>query len=120
MSSFVPAPPSFNDQSHIDPSSTNTSIFNTDSLTPFEIGLLMNPPYILNVDLDILLNPTYYQRENCLNSFVLFRKNFSSGLRSQFPNKSYTIHEISEIANDQWNMQPDANQSGKEEWEILE
>ena len=51
MSTLVPIKPattSFNDQSHTNPSSK-------DLLTLFESSLLINPPYILTVSLDILL-----------------------------------------------------------------
>ncbi|CAG8591292.1 2825_t:CDS:2 [Paraglomus brasilianum] len=113
MSALVPIKPAttlFNDQSHTDPSSTNTpatSIFNyTDSLSLFEIGLLIYPPYVLTVCLDVLLDPTY--KGPCSqNPWILFRRDFESRLRSQFPDKLFTIHEVSKIAGNQWKVQPD-------------
>jgi len=106
MSTLVPIKPattSFNDQSHTNPSSK-------DLLTLFESSLLINPPYILTVSLDILLDPTYNQRKSLprsQNSFILFRRDFEGRLRAESPNKSYTIHEISRIAGKEWKTQPD-------------
>ena len=107
MSTLVPIKPattSFNDQSHTNSSSTK------DLLTLFEFSLLINPPYILTVSLDILLDPTYNQRKSLprsQNSFILFRRDFEGRLRAESPNKSYTIHEISKIAGKEWKTQPD-------------
>ncbi|CAG8584088.1 7442_t:CDS:1 [Paraglomus occultum] len=106
MSSLVSDTPSFNNQALIDPTAINTPI----TLTPFEISLLIWSPYLLTVDLGVLIDPTYHQRKNhprSQNSFILFRRDFEGRLRAQFPNRSYTIYEVSKIAGNYWNMQPD-------------
>ncbi|CAG8571885.1 7980_t:CDS:1, partial [Paraglomus occultum] len=108
MSTLVSGTPSFNDQSHAYP--TLASINTPVSLTSFEIILLLWPPYLLTVDLSVLLDPTYNQRKNhprSQNSFILFRRDFEGQLRARFPDKSYTIHEVSKLAGNQWKMQPD-------------
>ncbi|CAG8473489.1 2226_t:CDS:1, partial [Paraglomus brasilianum] len=107
MSTPVPIKPAttlFIDQSHTSSSNTPATL-----LTLFEISLLIYPPYILTLCLDVLLDPTYNQRKSLprsQNSWILFRKDFEGRLRAQFPDKSFTIHEVSKIAGNQWKVQP--------------
>jgi hypothetical protein len=83
-----------------------------DNLTPYELNLLLTPPYTLTISIDALLRPK--ERKSHVkkgwpprpqNAWVIFRKDFESWLRSQSPNTFFTVHEISKIAGTCWRRQ---------------
>ena len=82
-------------------------------LTPCEINLLLNPPYILTRSLEDLLDPNQRQRNNSTtpprpkNSFIIFRKNFEGFLRESHPGQSYNIQTVSRLAGEEWSNLPD-------------
>ncbi|CAG8596680.1 3510_t:CDS:1 [Paraglomus occultum] len=82
-------------------------------LTSHEYDILLNPPYTLSVSLDSLIKPKRGRNRNhCSkpprpsNSWILFRTNFTSRLRSQYPENSYSIVDISRMAGKDWESQP--------------
>ncbi|CAG8530588.1 5309_t:CDS:1 [Paraglomus brasilianum] len=84
-----------------------------DILTSDERNLLLNPPYVLDVPLDSLIEPmrrrnqTRYSRPpRPANSWVLFCKNFNRRLRSQYPEQSYMLAAVTRMAMNDWNNQP--------------
>ncbi|CAG8530526.1 5306_t:CDS:1 [Paraglomus brasilianum] len=81
-----------------------------DTLTPYEHNLLFNPPYILNITLDCLIDPRRRQSNGQdskpprpSNSWILFRTNFASGLQSQDSN---CVQHVSKMASKDWKNQP--------------
>ena len=84
----------------------------TNALTSHEYNILLNPPYTLNVSLDSLIEPKRGRNQNqrskpprSSNPWILFRSNFASGLRSQYPENSYHIGDISRMASEDWKSQ---------------
>ncbi|CAG8528421.1 6564_t:CDS:1 [Paraglomus occultum] len=85
----------------------------TDTLTSHERNLLDNPPYALSMSLNSLTNPGRRQNENQnskfprpSNSWIIFRTNFASRLRSQYPNALYKVQDVSRLASMEWNSLP--------------
>ncbi|CAG8567185.1 3096_t:CDS:1 [Paraglomus brasilianum] len=85
------------------------------NLTPTELELIRNPPYPLTISYDSILNPIRKRRKNSnkrnlpprpQNAWVLFRRNFQSQERSQRPDGSHTLKEISKTAAENWKSQP--------------
>ncbi|CAG8528403.1 6563_t:CDS:1 [Paraglomus occultum] len=89
--------------------SSKTLHYSTD-LTLIERSLLSNPPYTLTIPPDSLTDPKRGQSSNKnlkpprpSNPWILFRTNFTSMLRTQYP---YSIQDISRMASKDWKSQP--------------
>ena len=85
----------------------------TNTFTFHEYNILLNPPYSLNVPLNSLINPRHGRKQNKRsrpprpsNSWILFRTNFASRLRSQYPDNSYNMEDVSRMAGEDWRSQP--------------
>ncbi|CAG8479215.1 1762_t:CDS:1 [Paraglomus occultum] len=86
------------------------------TLTSFECDLLRNPPYNLTISIESLLNPKRKRRRRNIrrnpspprpqNSWLIFRQNFESRLRLQYPDNSYSIQDVSKTAGKDWRRQP--------------
>ncbi|CAG8473090.1 1224_t:CDS:1 [Paraglomus brasilianum] len=85
-------------------------LYSTDTLTSHERNLLLNPPYMLNISPDSLINPKRKNQNSNpprpSNCWIIFRQNFAIGLRSQYPENSYSIQNVSKMASEDWKSQP--------------
>jgi len=84
---------------------------NTDTLTQREYELLLQPPFLLTIPIDKLIDPA--ARTNGgkkiprpQNSWLLFRRNYECYFR-QHADRTYSVSEISKMATEWWRILPD-------------